>query len=182
MDTITLVLLIIVIAVIAVAVWAFTQRAKLRKVRTRYGPEYERLVEKERDPIRAANILEKREKRVAAYKIRTLTQDECDSVSNEWRLVQEHFVDDPYAAVTQADALVNRSLQLRGYPMGDFERQADDLSVDHPHVVENFRAAHSIAQRRDSASTEDLRRAMQHYRDLLENIIDAHVMQTGRRL
>lgn len=180
METTTLVLLIIGIAVVGLAIWIVSQRTKIKNLRTRYGPEYERLAEQQKDPLKVAAILRTREKRVSNYNIRTLTPEECDLVSQDWRAVQEHFVDSPHDAVLQADALVSRALQARGYPMSDFEQQADDLSVEHPHMVDNYRAAHAIARRGQSATTEDLRRAMQHYRNLLENIIDAHVLQTGR--
>ena len=83
----------------------------------------------------------------------------------KWRTAQEHFVDDPRNAVAQADSLVTDATRVRGYPMGDFEQRAADLSVDHPTVVEDYRVAHAIAMRdaEGSASTEDLRKAMQHY-------------------
>ena len=61
-------------------------------------------------------------------------------------------------------------MQARGYPMGDFEQRAADISVDHPSVVEHYRAAHAVATRRD-AGTEDLRQAMVHYRTLFEDLI-----------
>ena len=181
MDTTTLVLLIIVAGIAALTVWILTQRAKFRKLQTRYGPEYERLLDQERNPLRAASVLEKREKRVAKYDIRPLTVEQRDRCTRDWRVIQEHFVDDPRDAIVQADALVDKALRTRGYPMADFERQADDLSVEYPHIVENYRAAHSTAQRAAKASTEDLRRAMQHYRDLLEHIIDSHVMELERQ-
>jgi hypothetical protein len=180
MDTTTLVLMIIVIALAALVVWVVTQRAKFRKLQTRFGPEYERVLDQERNPLRAASLLEKRTKRVAKYNIQPLTVEQRDRCSRDWRAAQEHFVDDPREAVTQADALVDKALRTRGYPMGDFEQQADDLSVEYPHVVDNYRAAHLVARRVNEASTEDLRRAMQHYRNLLEHIIDGHVLETAR--
>src|SRR6185503_6790094 len=93
-----------------------------------------------------------------------------------WRLRQEHFVENPRAAVTDVDLLVEEVLRARGYPVGDFDRQAADISVDHPALVENYRAAHAIAQRsRDgSASTEDLRNAMLHYRALFDDLLEDH--------
>jgi hypothetical protein len=68
-----------------------------------------------------------------------------------------------------------RDLMLkRGYPMGDFERRAADISVDHPKVVSNYRAAHEIAERSrtDAASTEDLRKALLHYRALFDELLE----------
>jgi len=57
--------------------------------------------------------------------------------------------------------------------MGDFEQRAADISVDHPVVVDEYRAAHSIALRHDrgQASTEDLRKAMVHYRTLFQDLL-----------
>ncbi len=84
------------------------------------------------------------------------------------------FVDDPRGAVTVADGLVTEVMQKRGYPIGEFEQRAADISVDHPVVVENYRAAHAIALRHSSgqASTEDLRQAMVHYRALFQELLD----------
>ena len=88
-------------------------------------------------------------------------------------------MDDPRDAVAQADSLVTDAMRLRGYPMADFEQRAADLSVDHPTVIEDYRTAHAIALRdaQGSASTEDLRKAMQHYRSLFEHVLDSHVLQ-----
>jgi len=76
--------------------------------------------------------------------------------------------------------LVNEVMQARGYPMGNFEQRAADISVDHPIVVENYRAAHDIALRhsRGQASTEDLRKAMVYYRSLFDELLsDTSVAQ-----
>jgi hypothetical protein len=91
-----------------------------------------------------------------------------------WNEVQARFVDDPRGAVTVADGLVTEVMQARGYPIGDFEQRAADLSVDYPIVVDNYRAAHQIALRHGAgqASTEDLRQAMVHYRALFQELLD----------
>jgi hypothetical protein len=62
----------------------------------------------------------------------------------------------------------------RGYPMGDFERRAADISVDHPDVVENYRAAQTIAARDEHghADTEELRQAVVHYRVLFDEMLE----------
>jgi hypothetical protein len=75
--------------------------------------------------------------------------------------------------VTDADQLLGDVLSTRGYPVGDFEQRAADISVDHPLVLENYRAAHDSAlrQARGQASTEDLRQAMIHYRTLFEELV-----------
>ena len=62
----------------------------------------------------------------------------------------------------------------RGYPVEDFEQRADDVSVDHPQVVENYRRGHRLAQENADGgdSTEDLRQAMRHYRALFDELVE----------
>ena len=176
--SITMVILIVIaVLAIAVAAWAYMQREKTLKLRNKYGPEYERLAEHEHSARKAETILATREQRVAKFNIRLLKPEEVARFSSDWRLVQEHFVDDPRESVGQADRLINEALKARGYPMADFEQQAADLSVDHPQVVDNYRKAHAIAAQGAAASTEDLRIAMQHYRSLFEDVLGQHVNQ-----
>jgi hypothetical protein len=150
--------------------------AKRRKaaLRERFGPEYERAV-KERGSVREAEAaLAAREKRVSKFNIRDLGEPERAQYAEHWRKVQSRFVDDPRGAVTDADESVGLLMGARGYPVSDFEQRAADLSVDHPRVVEHYRAAHAIAERHRAgkASTEDLRQAMIHYRSLFEELLD----------
>jgi hypothetical protein len=121
-------------------------------------------------------VLTFREKRHEKFKLRPLSAADRSSFLDRWNDVQSRFVDDPKGAVTLADSLVNDAMQARGYPMGDFEQQAADISVDYPLIVENYRAAHEIAIRhsRGQASTEDLRKAMVHYRTLFEELLGEH--------
>jgi hypothetical protein len=102
-----------------------------------------------------------------------LRREDANWFSDEWRRVQAQFVDDPANAVTQADRLVGEAMTARGYPVGDFEQRVEDVSVDHPNVVMNYRAARDIAERhaRRVASTEDLRQAMVHYRALFAELL-----------
>jgi FtsZ-interacting cell division protein ZipA len=180
MSTAVVIVVIIAIIAIAFALWMYFQREKTRKLRGKFGSEYDRVVQQERGNARRAEaVLEERQKRVSKLHLRTLSREECDRFAAEWRRVQEQFVDDPRAAVSNADALVNQALQARGYPMGDFAQRSADISVEHPQVVENYRMAHDIAERdkRGQATTEELRRAMQHYRNLFEHVLDTHVVQ-----
>ena len=73
----------------------------------------------------------------------------------------------------EADHLVRELMAKRGYPMGDFERMAADISVDHPTVVATYRAAQAIAARDASgeANTEELRQAVIHYRTLFDELL-----------
>ena len=170
MTPITVVAIVVAVLAIAIAIWALLQWQKTRHLRTRFGPEYEREVRREGNTGKAENVLERREKRVAKYNIRKLTPPETDQFASEWRGVQEHFVDNPRQAVSEADRLIDAAMNARGYPVSDFEAQAADLSVDYPVVVEHYRAAHAIDIGR-SVNTEELRNAMRHYHELFDQII-----------
>jgi len=175
MDTQTLIgLIAAVVVLVAVAAWVYTQRRKSEQLRGRYGPEYDRLVREQGDRRRAEAVLEKREKRVEHLDIRPLSPEDRARFAEAWRSDQARFVDDPKAAVTEADRLVADVMQARGYPVGDIEQRAADISVEHPRVVENYRAAHAIALRhkRGEASTEDLRQAMVYYRALIAELLE----------
>jgi hypothetical protein len=121
----------------------------------------------------AESELEGRQKRRAQLDIRPLDPAARLRYAEQWRQVQERFVDSPSVAVGEADVLVIEVMRDRGYPMEDFETRVQDVSVDHPHVVENYRAAHRISQanERGEASTEDLRQAMVHCRTLFQELL-----------
>lgn len=162
----------VVIVVIGVIV-VFAQRRRSEKLRSRFGPEYERSVAESGDRRRAEAQLEKRAERVEKYHLRPLTAEDRSRFTEQWDRVQAHFVDAPAGAVAEADQLLGDIMATSGYPMGDFEQRAADISVDHPVVVQNYRAAHDIAirQAKGQATTEDLRRAMIHYRALFEDLV-----------
>lgn len=167
---------VIVIALIVVAAIAFATSRKRRSMRLkqRFGPEYDRVLKQEGDPRKAEGVLEFRQKRREKFKIRPLTAADRSGFDLRWREVQARFVDDPPGAVTLAESLVTDVMQARGYPVGEFDQQSADLSVDYPVIVNNYRAAHAIAIRHRSgqASTEDLRQAMVHYRALFQELLE----------
>jgi len=176
MSTTVIILIVALIVVAAVAGWALWQKRRSEMLKTRFGPEYQHAVYEYGDRTRAEAALEKRAERTEKYHIRPLTHEDRDTFADEWRKTQARFVDEPRVAVREADRLVCDVMRRRGYPMGEFERRAEDLSVDHPHVVRNYRAAHQIAQadERGEASTEDLRQCMVYYRDLFDELLETH--------
>ena len=177
MSTVSLIVIIVAIVAIALAAWMFYEKRRTQRLRTRFGPEYDRMVESSgRRPAEAT--LEERAKRVEKLPIRRLKNEERDRFADRWRQEQALFVDDPRMAVENADRLVIEVMRARGYPMGEFEQRAADISVDHPRVVENYRAAHDIAVRdsQSKVTTEELRRAMVHYRALFEDLLEEHVI------
>jgi FtsZ-interacting cell division protein ZipA len=175
MDTKTLVVIIVAIVAVVIIVAAFLYDRRRRSVRLqqKFGPEYDRLVHQHGDPHRAETILSEREKRVSHLKLHTLPQAEQQRYLEQWTFVQKQFVDDPRGAVSAADHLVTDVLNARGYPMSEFNQRADDISVDYPGTVQNYRAAHDIVLRhsKGQASTEDQRRAMVHFRSLFDELL-----------
>jgi hypothetical protein len=166
--------LIVVVVVVLIAVIAVILQRRKAALRQRFGPEYDRTVRERGSEREAQTLLQKREQRVEKFHIRQLDATQRQQYADRWRVVQSRFVDDPRVAVIDADDAVVSLMGTRGYPIADFEQRAADLSVDHPHVVENYRAAHDIAlrHRQGQASTEDLRQAMIYYRSLFEDLLD----------
>jgi hypothetical protein len=177
--------IIIVVALVAVAgaVWWFGSRRRSAHLRERFGPEYERAVSRADTPAEAEADLEAREVRLGKLDIRPLDPNERERFLLEWKEVQGRFVDDPAGTVGAADRLVAEVMLARGYPMDDFERRAADISVDHPNVVENYRAAHGVYRASDEgkAETEDLRKAFVHYRALFAEILETRDEETEIR-
>lgn len=171
-----IIIVVALVVVIAIAVIALrgAKRRRTTQLRRRFGPEYDRVVQEHGDVTRAEADLAERERRGRTIVVRPLTPAEHERFAEAWRTVQSEFVDDPGQAVVEADRLVEELMSQRGYPVGDFERQTKDISVDHPVVVENYRSAHGIADRHRSgaAGTEDLRQAMVHYRKLYDELLN----------
>ena len=140
----------------------------------RFGPEYSRAVDELGSRPKAEAELRARQKRVAKLDIVALSPAEAERFTREWLAIQGRFVDNPNGVLKDADRLVRELMQKRGYPMGDFERRAADISVDHPNVVEHYRAAQAITtlERAGDADTEALRKAVVHYRALFDDLLE----------
>ena len=163
---------IVVIAIVVIALIAVMRKRRHEHLREQFGPEYDRAVQLHGSKTDA--VLADREKRVNSFSLRHLSDTDRQTYAAEWEAVQRRFVDDPAMAVSEADSLVNRVMTARGYPMGDFDQRAADISVSHPIVVQNYRSARDIAlrHRNGQASTEDLRQAMVHYRTLFADLLE----------
>lgn len=174
MNTTAILLLILIIVVIAVGVLLFLQRRRSAALQKKFGLEYQRTVGQFGDERKAEAELAAREKRVRSLQIRGLTPEEQARFADAWKKAQARFVDEPSQAAADADILVKELMQTRGYPVGDFEQRAADISVDHPDVVSNYRAAREIAMRNNAGktTTEDIRQAMVHYRSLFEELLE----------
>lgn len=173
-NPIVIVAAVALIAVLAVAVWLYARKRRTDELRATSGSEDDRALPEHRDHRGAEQSLAERKERVEHLPIRPLAPEERARFAEHWRSAQAQFVDDPSGATRVADALVGEVMQARGYPVGDFEQRAADVSVDHPGVVEHYRAAHTIALRNDQGDvdTEDLRQALVHYRELFEDLLE----------
>lgn len=169
-TSIIVIALIVVLAVVAIALVVKSRRSQ--KLKSRFGPEYARAVEQTGNKSLAEAKLEKLEKRVQQFNLIPLSPAAREQFVAEWQKIQSRFVDDPQGALMEADQLIQKMMTMRGYPLADFDQRAADISVDHPIVVEHYRAGHAIALRhaQGSASTEDLRQAMIHYRTLFNEL------------
>lgn len=164
----------IAVALVAgISLWLYLRHRRSRSLRERFGPEYDRVVQQEGNVRRGEGVLEFREKKREKLNIRPLTVSARNDYANQWNNVQAQFVDDPEGSVAKADSLVSEVMETRGYPVADFDERAEIISVDHPAVVENYRAAHAIAigRARGQATTENLRKAMVHYRALFDELL-----------
>jgi len=181
-NWIILAAILVIAMVVTGALVAARRRKESQRLRERFGPEYDRTVEHFHSRAKAEAELKSRERRVERLNITALEPAEATRFSQAWNALQVRFVDNPKGVVVQADQLVRELMDKRGYPVGDFERRATDISVDHPAVVENYRAAQAIAARdlRGEASTEELRKAVVHYRTLFDELLEVRAQDSER--
>jgi hypothetical protein len=176
LDTQTWMILAAAVALglVAIGAWFFYRKEQSHKLQERFGPEYDRTVSELGSRTKGESDLKAREKRVERLEILPLAAPEAARFSEAWQALQGRFVDNPKGVVVQAEQLVRELMEKRGYPMGDFEHRAGDISVDHPDVVANYRSAQAIAVRdqRGSVDTEELRKAVVHYRALFDELLE----------
>jgi hypothetical protein len=175
MDTTTLIITVVVVLVIIGGLLGlvFSRRKRSDQLHERFGPEYDRTVQTLGDEKKAQTELDARQKHVEALNIRPLSETEREHYVADWAAVQSKFVDEPGQAIGDADRLIMEVMQLRAYPVSDFEQRAADISVNYPELVSNYRAAREIAtkNKQGQADTEELRQAMIYYRSLFEELL-----------
>ena len=177
MNAITIVLIMFVATAVIVAIvacaWLYAASRRTKQLRSKFGPEYRRVARSEGDASQAEHILQERAQRVKRLDIKPLNRGQRDEFADAWEQAQAQFVDDPVVAVIKADILVQEVMNVRGYPVADFEQRVADVSVDHPAVAQNYRLGHAIAKRdeTDDVPMEKLREAMLHYRALFADLL-----------
>lgn len=177
-NTMTIVLAIIVAVIIGVLIsMAFNRRQRTRRLQQRFGPEYERTLNEMGDRRQTEQELEARLEHVQTLDIRPLSREEIDHHIKEWRTTQAEFVDEPLFALQKADRIIREVMKARGYPVEDFEQRVADISVDYPELVTDYRGLHLIAVKEEDeqVSTEEMRKAMVHGRDLFERLVSKDI-------
>ena len=161
------------ILAVGAAIWAYTRNRRTNELRSKFGPEYDRTVRSEGDLKRGEKRLHERQERVEELNIKPLSQKQRDDFAQAWGREQARFIDEPRIAVENGDRLVKEVMEVRGYPVSNFERRVADVSVDHPAVAQNYRIAHGIAlgHQQGEVSTEEYREAMIHYRALFAELL-----------
>ena len=182
MDTNLILIGVVILVLLAAAIWLQMRKKESQTLEKRFGPEYDRAVEELGSRPKAEAELKARQKRVEQLHIAPLAPAEARRFSESWRVLQGRFVDNPKEVLVDADLLVRELMQKRGYPMGDFDRRAADISVDHPAVVEHYRAAHDIAlrDRHGDVDTEGMRQAVIHLRALFAELLEVEEPQPAR--
>lgn len=176
MDATVIVLIVVAVLLVAVAVAVMSRRRRTQRLQEHFGPEYERRVSETGDPKAVEAELTDRQKRRQGFDIRSLRPEERDRFQGSWDQIQRDFVDDPEHSLHAADSLVVEIMRLRGYPVeDDFDRRSDDLSVDHPQVVQHYREARRVrdAGPGDGVDTDRQRHALTSYRSLVQALLGA---------
>ena len=174
MPTEAVVAIVIILIVAVAAALVLPPVLRRRKLQQRFGPEYDRTVESAGSRREAEQELAERERRVEQLDVRPLAPEQRKRYAADWMQVQERFVDDPADSVAAAQRLVTALMAERGYPTEKYEQEVADLSVRHAGVLDHYRAAHDLSERAagGTASTEDLRQAMVHYRELFADLLE----------
>ncbi|MFE7514587.1 hypothetical protein ACFU8I_25680 [Streptomyces sp. NPDC057540] len=177
-----IVLVVVAVVVVGCVVGVVVDRRRRTGLRGRSGPEFERIVEATGSRRAAERELEARARRLDGLRLSPVSVEVRERYGRRWMRVQEEFVDVPEAAVADADALVAELIRDLGYPDEGYEQRMRDLSVRHGRTLDHYRAAmevHALSTSK-SATTEQMRGAMMHYRTLFDDLL-ADGEPTGSR-
>ncbi len=165
--------LVVAVLIIIALIVAAVRRQRTASLREHFGAEYDHAGRTAGKRSAAEDELIRRTQEARKFDIRPLSTTERNGFRREWASIEARFVERPATAVVSADELIAAVMRTRGYPVADFDQYASLLSVEHPRVVEHYRAGHAVIEShgRGSASTEDLRQAMLHYRALFEELV-----------
>jgi hypothetical protein len=176
MNTNTYIIIIVVLVLVILGLLlgsAFSKRQRSKRYQNKFGPDYDATVKSMGGHTKAQTEMDKRQKHVDSLDIRSLSLPEREKYLSEWKAVQAKFIDQPGPATVEADHLIMEVMQLRNYPVSDFEQRAADISINYPELVSNYRLARAIAIKNEqhNADTEELRQALVYYRALFNELL-----------
>ncbi len=182
MDTTVIVLIVVIVLLVlglAAVGMMLLQRRRSERLQEHFGPEYERSLSRAGNRREAESELTEREKRHRELDVRDLRPEEREQFAGSWAQIQREFVDDPKRAVRDADVLVVDIMRTRGYPVEDFDRRADEVSVEYPDVVQHYREASAVRDATEGGpvDTEQQRSAVTSYRSLIEALLEGRSSQ-----
>jgi hypothetical protein len=172
-SAVTIAAIVAAVIVVAVLVTVVTAVRRRRRLKRRFGPEYDRLASERDSKRKAESELAGRERRVHGLDIQPLADSARAVYALQWGAIQEQFVDTPEDAVASSHLLVIAVMSELGYPADDTDQMLADLSVEHAATLERYRAAEETSRKAaaGTASTEDLRLAMIDYRALFRDLV-----------
>jgi hypothetical protein len=178
---IAVVLVLVILGVILATIFAPRQRSK--RYQNKFGPDYDHTVKSMGNEKKAQTEMDERQKHVDTLNIRPLSLSEREHYLTEWKVVQTKFIDQPGQATVEADHLIMEVMQIRNYPVSDFEQRAADLSINYPELVSNYRLARAIAIKNEQhqADTEELRQALVHYRSLFDELLKTETVEPEKK-
>jgi hypothetical protein len=175
-TTLWIIIALVLVAIVSIGLLLARHDARRRsaELQEQFGPEYDRAVLTMGSPAQAERELSARTRRVEHFRFHELSPADRARFSAGWERIQSQFVDDPAISVAIADELIDEVMRARGYPSEDFEQRVADLSVEHPTVVQHYRAARALSEssRGGPINTEELRQAMIHYRFLFADLLE----------
>ncbi|WP_051944173.1 hypothetical protein [Streptacidiphilus rugosus] len=167
--------LVAVVAVAICAVVTVRSRSGSRRLRERFGAEYETaLTAHQGNARRAERALRERERRLDAVPLRAPDAAGAEQVRSRWRGLQRQFVDAPAAVLGCAVEALEELLDDMGLPADREDRQAV-LRFRGEEVLRRYQQAHGVAARADggTASTEELREGFLSARSVCELLLTA---------
>jgi len=173
-NTYNIIIVVLVLVILGLILGLFfSRRQRLKRYQNKFGPDYDATVKSMGSHTKAQSEMDQRQKHVDSLDIRSLSLSEREKYLSEWKAVQVKFIDQPGPATVEADHLIMEVMQLRNYPVSDFEQRAADISINYPDLVTNYRQARTIAIKNEQhkADTEELRQALVHYRALFNELL-----------
>ena len=169
-------ILIASVLIVASIAWLIHDRARSRRLRERFGTEYDRIVGETGNRHRAESELEQREAHAIQVRDRGLDFRGRDRFVSEWKHCQAQFVDDPAGALDSAEVLLSEVMRARGYAADNpFDRMMD-IAAAYPEHASRYRdACRTMARnRKGQASTDELRTAFLYYRTLFDDVLGGY--------